>query len=66
MIPLRQVPQKEFSLSYNFNSKEVAILAKLLRTKQEELPEGLENFYRALEDSIYNSLSLDEVKKFYS
>ncbi|MCR4900617.1 MAG: hypothetical protein K5907_07365 [Treponema sp.] len=66
MIPMRQVPEKEFTLSYNFNSKEVAGLARFLRDNQEQLPEGLENFLRALEDSVYKSLSLDEVKKFYS
>jgi UPF0755 protein len=33
---------------------------------QEELPEGLEIFYKTLEDSIYNCLSLEEVKRFYS
>ena len=66
MIPMRPVPQKEFSLSYNFNSQEVAALAKFLRDKQEQLPSGLEYFYKALEDSVYKSLSLDEVKQFYS
>jgi len=66
MIPMRQAPEKEFTLSYNFNSKEVAALARFLRDNQESLPEGLEMFYKALEDSVYKSLSLDEVKKFYS
>lgn len=53
-------------LDYSFSKKELFILAKYLRLKQEELPEGLETFYKTLEDSIYNSLSLEEVKKFYS
>ncbi len=53
-------------LEYNFSKKELFLLAKYLRTKQEELPEGLEIFYKTLEDSIYNCLSLEEVKKFYS
>ena len=66
MIPMREAPQKQFTLSYNFTSKEVAVLAKFLRDHEETMPEGLEIFYKALEDSVYNSLSLDEVKKFYS
>ena len=66
MIPMRQVPEKNFSLSYNFTSQEVAALAKFLRDNEEKMPSGLEYFYKALEDSVYNSLSLDEVKKFYS
>lgn len=53
-------------LDYSFSKKELYLLAKYLRTKQEELPEGLENFYKSLEDSIYNFMSLDEVKRFYS
>ena len=53
-------------LEYSFSKKELFLLAKYLRTKQEELPEGLEIFYKTLEDSIYNCLSLEEVKRFYS
>jgi len=66
MIPMREPDEKKFTLSYNFTSREVQALAKFLRENQESLPEGLEYFYRALEDSVYKSLSLDEVKKFYS
>ena len=53
-------------LEYSFSKKELFLLAKYLRTKQEELPEGLEIFYKTLEDSIYNCPSLEEVKRFYS
>ena len=66
MIPMRQPDEKNFSLSYNFTSNEVAALAKFLREHEENLPDGLEFFYKALEESVYKSLSLDEVKKFYS
>lgn len=53
-------------LDYSFSKKELYLLAKFLRSKQEEMPEGLEIFYKSLEDSIYNVMSLDEVKRFYS
>lgn len=53
-------------LDYSFTKNELFLLAKYLRTKQEELPEGLELFYKTLEDSIYNCMSLQEVKRFYS
>ena len=66
MIPMREPDEKKYTLSYNFTSKEVAALAKFLRDNQENLPEGLEYFYKALEDSIYKSLTLEEVKNFYS
>lgn len=54
------------ALDYTFSKKELFLLAKFLRLKQEEMPEGLEIFYKTLEDSIYNVMSLDEVKRFYS
>lgn len=66
MIPMRSAPEKQFSLSYDFNSTEVAALAKFMRDHQENLPDGLEMFNRALEEAVYQSLSLDEVKQFYS
>ena len=53
-------------LEYNFSKKELFLLAKFLRQNEEKLPNGLESFYHVLEDSIYNPLSLDEVKRFYS
>ncbi|MCR4947925.1 MAG: hypothetical protein K6A15_02100 [Treponema sp.] len=53
-------------LDYSFSKNELFQLAKYLRTKQEELPEGLELFYKTLEDSIYNCMSLQEVQRFYS
>ena len=53
-------------LEYHFSKKELFLLAKFLRQNEEKLPDGLESFYHVLEDSIYNTLSLDEVKRFYS
>ena len=53
-------------LQYSFSKNELYLLAKFLRNNQEALPKGLEAFYKTLEDSIYNSLSLEEVKRFYS
>ncbi len=53
-------------LSYNFTKKELLLLAKFLRIKEDELPLGLETFCKTLEDSVYNSLSIQEVRRFYS
>jgi len=53
-------------LDYTFTKKEVFLLAKFLRLKEEELPVGLETFYKTLETSVYNSLSISEVRQFYS
>ncbi len=67
MIPLNIKDSTEnLKLSYTFSSKEIALLAKYFRNHQEDIPNGLENFSKALEESIYNSLSLDEVRKFFS
>ena len=60
------VSEEKFSLSYDFTPKEVVVLAKYFRENQAQLPDGLERFYKALEDSVYNSLSLEEVRNFYS
>lgn len=56
----------QFKLTYNFTSDEIKILSKFLRAKENELPRGLENLTKALEESIYDCLSLDEIKDFYS
>ena len=72
MIPsdglIAAVPKETdgFKLTYNFTSKEIAVLAKYMRNHQAELPEGIELFYKALETSVYNCLSLEEVRNFYS
>lgn len=66
MITIIENEKKSPELTYTFNSEEISLLAKLLREKQEILPLGLENFYNELQDTIYNSLSLEEAKKLYS
>lgn len=53
-------------LTYSFSKQELFLLAKFIRKKQEELPEGLDDFCRTLEDTVYKSLTLEEVKRFYS
>jgi len=55
-----------YFLTYSFTSEEVCLLAKFLRAKQSELPEGLDNFNMSLERAIYNNLSIEEAKRFYS
>ena len=61
-----KVEKPEIKLTYNFTSDEIKILSKFLRSKENELPEGLDSLTKALEESIYNCLSLDEIKDFYS
>ncbi len=56
---------KEFKLQYDFTSNEIALLAKFLRDNQDKLPDGLEQFAKAIEDSVYNVLSLDEIRGFF-
>ena len=52
-------------------SMDIVEIQNILASGQQEyikvsLPEGLEMFYKTLEDSIYNCMSLEEVKRFYS
>lgn len=57
---------ESFKLTYSFTAKEIGLLARFLRTKETELPRGLEKFSKTLEDSVYDCLTLEEVQKFYS
>lgn len=58
--------KNQLKLSYDFTANEIALLARFLRDHQEKIPHGLEDFYKSLEDAVYNSLSLEEARKFYS
>lgn len=58
--------KKQLKLSYDFTSDEISLLARFLRDHQEELPHGLEGFNKSLEDAVYNTLSLEEARLFYS
>lgn len=53
-------------LTYSFTAKEIGLLAKFLREKETEIPQGLDHFAKSIENSVYDSLTLDEVKRFYS
>lgn len=61
-----KVEEPEIKLTYNFTSDEIKTLSKFLRSKENELPDGLEGLTKALEEAIYKCLSLDEIKDFYS
>ena len=41
-------------LDYSFSKKELFLLAKFLRQKQEELPAGLETFTKVLEEYAFS------------
>ncbi len=58
--------ENQVKLTYSFSAKEIGLLAKFLREKETEIPHGLENFAKSIENSVYDSLTLDEVKRFYS
>lgn len=55
-----------FSLDYKFSSREIALLAKFLRNNQDSIPEGLQQFYKSVEEAIYNKLTLEEATRFFS
>lgn len=65
MIQNQNISDNLFSLSYTFKSEEIALLAKFFRNNQDKLPEGLELFERAVQDSVYNALSLEQIREFY-
>jgi hypothetical protein len=54
------------SFSYTFSPRETALLARFLRSRQDEVPDGLADFLKAVEDVVYNSMSIEEAEKFYT
>jgi predicted transcriptional regulator len=54
------------SFTYSFSPRETAVLAHFLRSHQDEIPDALADFSKAVENTVYNSLSLDEAERFYS
>ncbi len=56
----------ELKLDYSFNSEEIYFLAMLLRKNESELPDALTKFCKTIEQTVYNSMSIDEALKFYS
>lgn len=58
--------KNQIKVNYNFTAQEVKTLLRFFRKNENELPKGLENFIKALENSIYDCLSLNEIKDFYS
>lgn len=57
---------ENLSLSYDFSPSEIASLALFFRKNQDILPEELNNFSIILEKKIYETLSIEEIKRFYS
>lgn len=55
----------DLSFEYKFNASEAATLAKFLRKNISQLPVELMNFTRALENAIYDCMSVQEAERFY-
>ena len=61
------VSQKSsLSFTYNFSHRETSHLAYFLRKHQNEVPDALADFLKAVESAIYNSMTIGEAEKFYS
>lgn len=56
---------KSLSFEYKFTSSEVAALAKFLRVRSLDIPDELLNFTRAVEDAVYDTMSIQEAEHFY-
>lgn len=66
MITVINNENKSIDMNYKFSKEEIFLLAKFLRKNEDKIPKGLENFHKALEDTIYKTLSLEEVSKLYT
>ncbi|MBR7064936.1 MAG: hypothetical protein IKI31_07315 [Treponema sp.] len=58
--------KSSLSFTYNFSHRETSHLAYFLRKHQNEVPDALADFLKAVESAIYNSMTIDEAEKFYS
>ncbi|MCI1209711.1 MAG: hypothetical protein LKF96_09745 [Treponema sp.] len=61
-----KIPDKKFSLKYDFNTAEIVVLAKFFRDHQSNLPREILPFASAVEKVVYNTLSVEEVERFYT
>ena len=56
----------KLELQYTFSAREIRLLARYFREHQAEVPEDLEAFAAALENCVYNAMSIHEAELFYS
>lgn len=56
---------KKNELSYTFSEREIITLAKVFRKCQENIPDDLINFATVIEQEVYKSMSIEEVKRFF-
>lgn len=66
VVPLSFDSIEDLHLDYHFSHREIRVLARYFRNHQADLPEGLEDFARAVEAAVYNAMSIDEAEEFYS
>lgn len=52
--------------NYNFTNEELKKLAFFFRKYDSLLPSEIDNFKDAVEDYIYNSMSIDEAEVFFN
>lgn len=55
--------ESALAFSYDFSPQETAILARFIRWYG--LPDGLERFSSAVLETIYNSMTIADIEKFF-
>ncbi len=63
---MTETKEQNMTLEYNFNNKEICALALFFRKYQSQLPEELLRFSSEIEKEIYQSMSIEDVLRFYS
>lgn len=53
-------------VDYHFTEEELKAIAKFIRQNQDYVPDELSDFRGFVEEKIYSSLSIQEVKRLYS
>lgn len=57
---------ERLSLTYTFNPREIALLARYFRAHQDTIAPELEGFASTIERTVYNAMSIREAELFYS
>ena len=55
--------EAEFALTYNFSCEELKTLAALFRESADKIPISLHHFSQAVQEKVYDCMSIDEFEE---
>lgn len=61
---MTEAEKDPMSFTYTFTPQETAILARYVRWQG--LPDGLERFSKAVFDTVYDAMTIDDLERFFN